>query len=122
MKRILVIEDDNQMRLFLESMLAKAGYLVTTAPDGLAGVQSFRQQPADLIITDLLMPEKEGLETIADLRAEYSGIKIIAISGGSRLTQADFLAVAQMLGADRTLAKPFSRQELLEAVRALLPD
>lgn len=119
MKRILVIDDDSQTRQMLRQALERAGYSVVEARDGAEGLQYYQENPADLVITDILMPEKEGLETIRELREKFPSVKIIAISGGGRTGKLDFLPVAKKLGALRTLYKPFPLQELLDAVRDL---
>jgi CheY-like chemotaxis protein len=121
MKRILVIDDDEQMRGFVKEALTRAGYEVLTAEDGLRGLQLFHEHSVDLVITDLFMPEKEGCETIVELRQLRPGLKIIAISGGSR-TGKDCLPIARALGAQRTLNKPIASANLLEAVRQVLED
>jgi|SRR2546426_923959 len=118
MARILVIEDHPAMRDVLEESLMAAGHEVRTAANGKEGVALFRAHPADLVITDLLMPEKEGLETIKDLRARAPALKIIAISGAS--PEWRVLDMAKQLGAHKTLVKPFTPQEILGAVEALL--
>lgn len=119
MKRILVIDDDNQTRQMLRQALERAGYSVVEARDGAEGLRHYQENPVDLVITDILMPEKEGLETIQELRERFPSVKIIAISGGGRTGKLDFLHVAEKLGALRTLHKPFPLQELLDAVRDL---
>jgi two-component system chemotaxis response regulator CheY len=118
--RILIIDDEDQPRRMLQQVLIRAGYEVVEARDGNQGLQLFRVSQTDLIITDILMPEKEGLETIIDLRREFPAVKIIAISGGGRTGNLNFLEVAKRLGAQRTLQKPFELQEMLAAVRDLL--
>jgi len=118
--RILVIDDDEQLRRMLCMALRRAGYVVVEAGDGNEGLERFREAPTDLIITDLLMPEKEGLETIMDIRREFPDAKIIAMSGGGRAGNLNFLRVAERLGAQRTMAKPFNLQALLAAVQDLL--
>jgi DNA-binding response OmpR family regulator len=118
--RILIIDDEDQPRRMLQQVLIRAGYEVVEARDGNQGLQLFRVSQTDLIITDILMPEKEGLETIIDLRREFPAVKIIAISGGGRTGNLNFLEVAKRLGAQRTLQKPFELQEMLIAVRELL--
>jgi DNA-binding response OmpR family regulator len=118
--RILIIDDEDQPRRMLQQVLIRAGYEVVEARDGNQGLQLFRVSQTDLIITDILMPEKEGLETIIDLRREFPAVKIIAISGGGRTGHLNFLEVAKRLGAQRTLQKPFELQEMLAAVRELL--
>ncbi|RMF72412.1 MAG: response regulator [Acidobacteria bacterium] len=115
-KTILVIEDDEQTRGMLAEMMRRAGYDVLEAPDGRVGVELFRSRRVDLVITDILMPEKDGLETIRDLKRESPDVRIIAISGGGRTGLLDFLPVARRLGASRTFAKPTDRRELLSAV------
>jgi DNA-binding response OmpR family regulator len=120
--RILIIDDEDQPRRMLQQVLIRAGYEVIEARDGNQGLQLFRASPTDLIITDILMPEKEGLETIIDLRREFPAVKIIAISGGGRTGNLNFLEVAKRLGAQRTLQKPFELQEMIAAVRELLQE
>ena len=121
MVRILIIDDEDQPRRMLQQVLTRAGYEVIEARNGNEGLQYFRARPTDLIITDILMPEKEGLETIIDIRREFPAAKIIAISGGGRTGNLNFLEVAKRLGAQHTLQKPFELQEMLGAVRDLLP-
>jgi len=120
MKRILIIDDEAGCRQSLEKALKLAGYEVETAEHGRAALELYRRQPADLVLTDLVMPEKEGLETIAEIRALHPGQKIIAMSGGGRIGPETYLAIAEGLGAARTLSKPFSIRELLSSVDALL--
>lgn len=122
MARILVIEDDHHTRALLRQALELAGYTVLEAADGREGLRRQRASPAHLVITDIFMPEQEGLETIMALRRESPDVKIIAISGGGRLGRLDFLDVAARLGAQRTFYKPFDYQELLATVRELLQD
>ena len=117
---ILVIDDEQPVRAVLRQMLEKAGYRVEEAPDGTVGMDLLRNHPIDLLITDLFMPHKEGIETIVEVRKYFPQVKIIAISGGGRTGKLDFLPMAESFGALRTLAKPFERTELLEAVRAVL--
>ncbi len=121
MKRILVIDDDEQLRSMLSRMLQLAGYEVVVAADGEEGIRLFRQNPVDLVITDIFMPEKEGLETIRELHKEFPDLKIIAISGGSN-KMGDFssLPFAKRFGATETLAKPFHKNELLMLVKDVL--
>jgi CheY-like chemotaxis protein len=91
MLRILIIDDEDQFRSMLRRVLERASYEVVEAQDGNEGIQRCREAPMDLIITDILMPGKEGLETIMDLRREFSQVKIIAISGGGRTGDLNFL-------------------------------
>jgi CheY-like chemotaxis protein len=120
MKRILVIDDDDHVRTMLRHMLERVGYDVVEARNGEVGVRIFRAHPADLIITDIFMPEKEGLETIRELVRDFPSAKIIAISGGGISGALSYLPLARSFGALCTIAKPFDRRELLEAVRKLL--
>ena len=120
MQRILVIDDDEQVRELLVEILERAGYQIVTAANGAEGLRLYRAQPAELVITDLIMPEKEGLETILALRKEFPKVPIIAVSGGGRSGAISYLPLAKSLGAARTVAKPFSRQEILDAVKETL--
>ncbi len=120
MPHILVIDDERPVRAVLRQMLEKEGYEVEEAPDGAAGMKLLHDHLHDLIITDLFMPEKEGIETMIEVRRHFPQVKIIAISGGGRAGALDLLPMAESFGALRTLAKPFERKELLEAVRAVL--
>jgi len=120
--RILVVDDDEQIRTMLVMTLEEAGYEADEAADGRAAIRKQREKPADLVITDLIMPEKEGLETIMDLRKEWPSTKIIAISGGGRAVPGDYLLHARHLGAARVFRKPIERSELLGAVRELLGE
>jgi len=122
MKRILVIDDDVQMRQMLRQMLEREGYEVVDAPDGKEGIRLYRDEPADLIITDIIMPEKEGIGTIFELRRDFPDVKIIAISGGSRLlAKDDYFDLCRAVGIP-TFSKPFERTEILEAIQELLRD
>ena len=121
MKRILVIEDDVDFRTMLKLKLEHRGYEVVEAQDGKEGIQLYRQAPTDLIITDIIMPEKEGIETIIELKRDYPDVKIIAISGGSLRIDAEFcLWYAKELGVPYTFTKPFDFKEFLSAVQELL--
>lgn len=120
MKRILIIEDDPQYQELLREMVAGMGEVIT-APDGEVGLALLQRQPVDLVITDILMPHKEGLSVVRELRERDSGIPIIAISGGDKVFPADLLVeVSRITGADLSLQKPFSPQQLREAVHNLL--
>ena len=119
--RILVIDDDPAFRALMRVMLETSGYEVQEAGDGKAGVARYREEPSDVVITDILMPEQEGLETIRDLRHLDPQAKIIAMSvGGEGPT--GYLSIAVKFGAHRILHKPFSRDELLAAVADVLAD
>jgi CheY-like chemotaxis protein len=120
MALILVIDDEEFVRDMLQQMLEAEGHSVVEAPNGAAGLRLLREHKPALVITDILMPEKEGIETIRELRKVAPHVKIIAISGGGRMSRIDLLAVAQSFGAAGTLAKPFERRELIDTVRAVL--
>jgi DNA-binding response OmpR family regulator len=117
---ILLIDDDDQFRTMLSEALTGEGYQVSEASDGLQGIKLYENQPTDIVITDLVMPEKEGLEMIVEIEKLYSDVKIIAISGGGRGGSQDYLKMAKAFGAQRVLAKPFSHREILEAIRQML--
>lgn len=118
--RILVIDDDPIVRGMLAEMLRREGYEVDEADDGRAGMKQFRASPVALVITDVVMPEQEGLETLMQLRQESPGVKVIAISGGGRVGPDAYLNSARALGATAILAKPFGREELLSVVKSAL--
>lgn len=122
MARILIIEDDEEVRDLLDSLLTREGHEVATAANGKQGVAAFTEQPFDLVITDIIMPEKDGIEAIMDLRRGRPQLKLIAISGGGRAEPENYLHSAQLLGANRTLRKPFSNEAIVAAVRELLRD
>jgi DNA-binding response OmpR family regulator len=120
--QILVIEDDFAVRELILQTLSKAGYEVIAAGDGVEGLNLFREKNPALVITDIVMPQKEGLQTIIELRQESPGVKVIAMSGGGRYCNADYLKLARKFGAARTVSKPFMREEMLTAVRELLAE
>jgi CheY-like chemotaxis protein len=122
MARIIIIDDEDELRSMLRQMLEQAGHEVTEAVNGAEGIQSYERDRHDLIITDIIMPEKEGVETIIALRRADPDLPIIAISGGGRLEATDFLTMTKKLGARRTLSKPFRRDQLLEAVDECLAE
>ena len=114
-RSILIIDDDEQTRILLRRVLEEAGYLVSEASGGREGLRQFRQAPTALVITDLLMPDMDGLEVTMALHRESPNAKIIALTGGSG--KRDFLDVAKHLGAHRTIKKPISIVELLQTVQ-----
>ena len=121
MAKILILEDDRSLRTAFRGMLESAGHEVLEADDGEAGLRIFQASPADLVITDLIMPRKEGIETILELRDKYSdSLKIIAVSGGGLGDPEKYLRTAKTLGADFALVKPVSRRVLLGAVNEAL--
>lgn len=120
MSQVLVIDDDPQVLHLLERVLSSEGYDVLLAPEGNRGLELVRAHPVDLVICDLLMPDKEGLETIREIRAWDAGLPVIAISGGGAYGDESYLPLARRLGATRSLAKPFPPAELASVVHELL--
>jgi|HubBroStandDraft_1064217.scaffolds.fasta_scaffold00390_4 DNA-binding response OmpR family regulator len=120
MGKILIIDDDLAMRRTIARILEGAGFDVLIAEDGRIGLELFRAHAPSLVITDLLMPGKDGLETIRDIRSSGQGTKILATSGGWRTAKLDFLSVAAEFGADLVLSKPFRARDLLDLVERLL--
>jgi CheY-like chemotaxis protein len=120
MPQILIIDDEEQIRAVFREMLERSGYKVFEATNGEEGLRLQREKPAALIITDLIMPEKEGLETIRELRQEFPEVKIIAVSGGGRIGPQGYLDAAKKLGAACTFEKPVDLEELIQAVENVL--
>jgi DNA-binding response OmpR family regulator len=120
--RILLVDDDELLRGALHQILVRAGYDVDDASNGKVAVREYRRQPCDVVIMDIVMPDEEGLGTIRELRRLDPNVKIIAISGGGLGKAGDYLGIAQMLGAIRTLAKPFLPEALLAMIAAVLAD
>ncbi len=118
MARILVIDDAMAVRELLEQMLQLAGHDVAVAGNGKEGLEQIRRQPVELVITDLFMPEKEGLETIQELRRDFPNIAIIAMSGEPGMPS--LLGIAKRFGAVKTIEKPFDRTEMMAAVEEVL--
>lgn len=115
MARILIIDDDETLLTTLEQFLRAAGHAVVTASDGAKAAKLFRAEPFELILTDIVMPNREGLETIIELRREFPDVGVIAMSGGVARSKL-YLELAAELGAHRTLAKPFAPLQLAEAI------
>ena len=122
MPRILIVDDDEQIRSLLRMTLEEEGFEIEEAADGIAALRVHKRRPVDLAIVDIIMPEKDGLATILELRKATPAIKVIAISGGGLKVPLDFLPEARALGADRTFSKPIERTDLLKAVRELLAE
>lgn len=120
MLRILVIDDDVGIRRMMRLALEGMGYEVCEAADGKEGLALFAKQPSDLVITDLVMPGKEGIETIRTLRKGHPHLKIIAMSGGSLTHSSDNLKMAKSLGANAAFSKPFSMADLAKIITGLL--
>jgi CheY-like chemotaxis protein len=130
MASILIIEDDNDVREAIKDVLEHAGYDVDTAANGNEAIELQRKQPAQVIITDIIMPGKNGVVTIREVQEQFPEVKIIAISGGGGFGRPAFkpeaimttayLTAAKEAGADRVFTKPFDRKELIQAVEDLL--
>jgi DNA-binding response OmpR family regulator len=120
MAKILVFDDEPSILLMIKKMLEKAGHEVDLALNGRDGIELLEKNKPDLVITDILMPEKEGLETIMELKKKYPELRIIAISGGGRIGPDGYLPSAKKLGADMVFQKPLVQKEFLEAVSLLL--
>lgn len=122
MARILVFDDEPSILLMIKKMLEKAGHVVELALNGKEGMELFEREKPDLLITDIIMPEKEGLEIIFELRRMYPDLKIIAISGGGRIGPDGYLPGARLLGANAVFTKPLVQKEFLQAINDLLED
>lgn len=116
MARVLIVDDDFQVREMLTIMLKRAGHEVAEAGNGNEAIQVCQDKAIDLVITDIIMPDKEGIETIVELRRDYPDIKIFAISGGGRVSPENYLKLAEKIGALKTFAKPFSKNQILSAI------
>ena len=126
MGSILIIDDEQDIRDALLMVLESVGHDVKVASNGDEAVELQRREPADLIITDIIMPGKDGIDTIKEIRQEFPGTRIIAISGGGGVQSADYvpqaitttayLAAAKQAGADMVITKPFERKDLIQAV------
>lgn len=121
MATILVTDDEALIRLTIRKMLEKEGHRVLEACDGKQAEAVTAEVKIDLLITDIIMPEQEGIETIMAIRKTQSELPILAMSGGGRNANLDYLVTAELLGANATLCKPFGKDALIQAVNALLP-
>jgi DNA-binding response OmpR family regulator len=121
-KRVLLIDDDIELLRQMSAAFSLAGYQVRPAPDGKVGLARFTAEPPDLVVTDIIMPTREGVETIVALRRASQDVKIIAISGGYRVGPDEFLTLARHVGADAVLPKPFRLAKLVMLADGLLRD
>lgn len=119
-QRILVVDDDAGIRRALHILLSRAGYQVSQARDGVEALRLWRDTGGDLVITDLHMPEKDGIEMIIELLSHSPGIRIIAMSGGGQTKRLGLLGNATLLGAVHTIEKPFTLNEMMSTVRRAL--
>jgi DNA-binding response OmpR family regulator len=118
--RILIIDDEAMVRNLLTQILELEGHETVVATGGIAGIKIHRENPADLIITDLIMPDKDGIETIMEIRRDFKDVKIIAMSGGGQIEPKTYLQIAKTIGAVKTITKPFNRKELVKTIQELL--
>lgn len=122
MSKILLIDDDSHFREMFAELLKRENYEVIESSDGRNAVPLFESHKPDLVITDIIMPDKEGIETILDLKKNNPNIKIIAISGGGRTNAMDNLRSARLLGASVTFEKPFDNKEILQTISDLIKE
>ena len=120
MKKILVIDDDNDFRRMLCAKLTKSGYTVVEAENGVEGIRRFTENEVHLVVTDIIMPEKEGMETILELKKIDPALKIIAVSGGGRSAPEDYLSVSEYFGAVKSFRKPFNLSEFVQTIDNLI--
>ncbi|MDH4109091.1 MAG: response regulator [Gammaproteobacteria bacterium] len=132
MIKVLVIDDEMDVLIVLREILTRAGFEVRIAENGMEGLELLRQERADIVITDIIMPGMDGVATVRAIRNEFPGTRVLVISGGGNIAPMEYepaaiktsayLASAAKAGADLTLTKPFDRNELIEAVRSLTTD
>lgn len=121
-KQVLVVDDEDMIRDIVKSVLSHAGYGVFDAANGREALEVLKERDFDLVITDILMPETEGIETIIEIRKANPHIKIVAVSGGGRANNLHPLEIAGKIGADITLSKPFEPDQLLAVVQGMTAD
>lgn len=120
MASIILVDDDDEFLALLSGTLTRAGHRVTVAFDGQQAVNLYKSRPTDLVITDLVMPGKEGIELIVELKGLFPEVKIIAVSGAGINALGEYLQMAKALGANRVLSKPFSVDQILNAISEVL--
>ena len=120
MAYILVIDDDHQILELFKRILESDGHEVITARNGQEGIEIFRRERTDLVVTDIVMPVKDGIKTIMQLEREFPGVKIIAISGGGVIEPERYLKLAECIGIKQTLTKPITKDQLIQAVNEVL--
>ena len=123
MAKVLIIDDNDEFRAVFRELLEKAGYEVVETSNGEDGIKAYRRDPADVVITDIVMPGKEGVETMVELRREFPGVKLIAMSGGGFEDPETYLEGAKLIGgAVRTFAKPFSMEAMFKAIKEVIGE
>ena len=120
MQKIILVDDDEAVRVIVRMALERLGYEVREASDGREAMRLCAESPPDLMLTDIIMPEQEGIETIGALRRRFPKVRVIAMSGGGRVSATDYLQTAMSMGADAVLAKPFASEELEALVAKVL--
>ena len=130
MTRVIVIDDEEDIRIVLKEILDRAGFEVEVAENAADGLDLLRDNGADVVVTDIIMPGKDGVDTVYDIRMEFPNTKVIVISGGGNINPRDYeptaiktsayLASATAAGADMTLTKPFDRNEIVQALNDLV--
>ena len=119
-KHILVVDDDESIRSFIKELLVMHNFKVSEADNGKAGLKEFKENTPDIVITDIIMPEMEGISFIRELRAHNKEIPIIAMTGNVHGRMEEFLEISSQLGADEILRKPVRAQEFLDALSKVL--
>jgi len=119
-KKVVVIDDNAEIRHVIELKLRTQGYKVITAANGKEGLNLIKSKQPDVVITDIIMPEKEGIEVITEVRRDFPDVKIIAMSGGGLIGPHEYLSWTKMMGVQHTFTKPFAINEILEAVNELV--
>lgn len=119
-KSVLIVDDNSDLRSFIKIVVEQGGFEARTAADGERALDLQRAHPVDVLITDIFMPERDGIELIHQFKSAFPRVKIIAMSGGSRVSRRDYLPLAADIGADRVLRKPFAGDALLEMLHDLV--
>jgi DNA-binding response OmpR family regulator len=122
MKRVLIVEDDSQMATMLVESVTQEGWSASHAENGIEALRACESEAPDAIVMDIILPEKEGIETIIEIRGRWPKLPIVAISGGGRGVGVDYLDIAAKVGANHTLAKPFDVDDLVELLRGYLEE
>jgi CheY-like chemotaxis protein len=120
-RRILFVDDEADLRITIQSALEIAGYAVEVAANGREALEVQRARPADVLVTDIFMPDADGFEAIEAFRKEFPRTRLVIISGGAQFARGDYLSAARLMGVDATLQKPFEIETLLEILRGLAP-
>src|SRR6266540_594484 len=118
---VLVVDDEPELRDLMTRVLKRGGHRVTCAANGIEASRAVANERFDVVVTDVIMPEKDGIQVINELRRKYPDVRIIAMSGGGHVSRDQYLKIAKGLGAHALLEKPFSNEDLLAAISALTP-